>query len=154
MPANLWRVLRMPVHGLSPIMPVRRESSAKSGNTFSSYWLLLLSPGSVSASFRDGVAACWLVCCWWNYLLFHGSVLFTEYSSSQFPRFLRWCLHSRPRKAGRLSYGGTARIWCEHFLPIASRERNFGGAAKIAETFLATGIFAPGLAPARLLPVP
>src|SRR6266516_2842736 len=125
MPAKLWQVLRMPVHSLSPIMPVRRESSAKNGDTFSSYWLLLLSPGSVSASFRDGVVACWLVCCWWNYLRFHGSALFTEYSSSRFPPFWRWYLHSRSLKAGRLSYGGTAHIWCEHFLPIASLERNF-----------------------------
>jgi hypothetical protein len=32
-------------------------------------------------------------------------------------------------KAGRLFYGGTARIWCEHFLPIAFLERNFAALA-------------------------
>jgi ATP-dependent protease Clp ATPase subunit len=61
--------------------------------------------------FRDGVAACWLVCCWWSYLSFHGSALFIEYSSSRFPQFSRWYLHSQSLKAGRLSYGETIRIW-------------------------------------------
>ncbi|PYJ36739.1 MAG: hypothetical protein DME84_09955 [Verrucomicrobia bacterium] len=56
-----------------------------------------------------------------------GSARFTGYFSSLFPPYLRWYSHWPLRKAGRLSYGGTARIWCERFLPIASRKKEFRG---------------------------